>query len=138
MGNDEAEDHHGRTVVHNAIMPVLSKLDPKRRFLISSPYGGNFYASKTVGTTHNTQYLGESIFPYIRNTDMTDYKEYFSTLLARFIAEEPTLGAISLPSLKKFMNESDIFDDDGMWNYHMKGNPGLPFTLFELLQDFAR
>ncbi len=138
FGNDEAEDHHGRTVVHNAIMPVLSKLDPKRRFLISSPYGGNFYASKTVGTTHNTQYLGESIFPYIRNTDMTDYKEYFSTLLARFIAEEPTLGAISLPSLKKFMNESDIFDDDGMWNYHMKGNPALPFTLFDLLQDFAR
>jgi len=138
LGHDEAEDHCGRTVVYNAIMPVLSKLDPKRRFLISSPYGGNFYASKTVGTTHNTQYLGESIFPYIMDTDMTDYKEYFSTLLARFIAEEPTLGAISLPSLKKFMDERDIFDSDDMWDYHMKNNPALSFTLFDVLQNFAR
>ncbi len=138
LGCDEAENHPGRTVVHNAILPALSRLDPKRRFLISSPYGGKFYASKTAGTTHNTQYLGESIFPYIRETAMTDYKEYFSTLLARFIAEEPTLGAISLPSLKKFMSESDIFDGDAMWNYHMKGNPALPFTLFDLLREFAR
>lgn len=137
-GNDEAEDYRGRTVIHNAIMPTLSKLDPKRRFLLSSPYGGNLYASKTVGTTHNTQYLGESIFPYILDTDMTDYKEYFSTLLARFIAEEPTLGAISLPSLKKFMGYDDIFHSDEMWNYHMKGNPALSFTLFDLLQNFAQ
>lgn len=137
-GYDEAEDHRGRTVIHNALMPILAKLDPKRRFLLSSPYGGNFYASKTVGTTHNTQYLGDSIFPYILNTDMVDYKEYFSTLLARFIAEEPTFGAISLPSLRKFMDQSDIFDSDEMWNYHMKGNPALPFTLFDVLQDFAK
>ena len=137
-GHDKAEDYRGRTVIHNAILPVLSRLDPKRRFLLSSPYGGNSYASKTVGTTHNTQYLGESIFPYIRDTDMTDYKEFFSTLLARFIAEEPSLGAISLPSLKKFMKQSDIFNSDEMWNYHMKGNPALSFTLFDLLQDFAK
>ena len=69
---------------------------------------------------------------------MTDYKEFFSTLLARFIAEEPTLGAISLPSLKKFMTREDIFATDEMWNYHMKGNPALSFTLFDLLCVFSR
>lgn len=137
-GCDEAENYQGRTVIHQGIMPVLAKLDPKRRFLLSSPYGGNLYASKTVGTTHNTQYLGESIFPYILNEEMADYKEHFGTYLARFIAEEPTLGAVSLPSLRRFMEQEDIFDSDEMWNYHMKGNPALPFTLFDLLQSFAQ
>ncbi|MBQ1954502.1 MAG: hypothetical protein II350_02055, partial [Clostridia bacterium] len=138
MGNDEARDYQGRAAIHRGIMPVLAKLDNQRRFLLSSPYGGNLYASKTVGTTHNTQYLGDSIFPYILDSDMKDYKEFFSTLLARFIAEEPTLGAVSLPSLKKFMTEKDIFESTEMWDYHMKGNPDLWFTLFDLLQTFAR
>ena len=137
-GNDEAEDYKGRTAIHEGIMPVLNRLDPKRRFMLSSPCGGNTYASKTVGTTHNTQYLGDSIFPYILDTGMTDYKEFFATLLARFIAEEPTLGAVSLPSLRRFMTDEDIFNSDEMWNYHTKGNPGLSFTLFDLLQDFSK
>lgn len=136
-GSDEAEDYKGRTAIHEGIMPILNRLDPKRRFMLSSPCGGNTYASKTVGTTHNTQYLGDSIFPYILDTEMTDYKEFFSTLLARFIAEEPTLGAVSLPSLRRFMTDEDVFDSDEMWNYHTKGNPGLSFTLFDLLQNFS-
>lgn len=138
LGYDEAEDYRGRTVIHKAIMPVLAQLDPARRFLLSSPYGGKTYASKTAGTTHNTQYMGEEIFPYVLNSDMRNYKEHFSALLARFIAEEPTLGAISLPSLKKFMTQRDILDSEDMWNYHMKGNPDLPFTLFDLLQNFSK
>ncbi len=137
-GHDEAEDYRGRTAINKAIMPVLARLDPRRRFLLSSPYGGKLYASKTVGTTHNTQYLGESIFPYVLNDDMTDYKEHFSTYLARFIAEEPTLGAISLPSLKRFMTEKDIFESEDMWDFHMKGNPALPFTLFDFMKSFAQ
>lgn len=136
-GSDEAEDYKGRTAIHEGIMPVLNRLDPKRRFMLSSPCGGNTYASKTVGTTHNTQYLGDSIFPYILDTEMTDYKEFFATLLARFIAEEPTFGAVSLPSLRRFMTDDDIFNSDDMWNYHTKGNPGLPFTLFDWLKSFA-
>lgn len=138
LGYDEAEDYRGRTAIHKAIMPVLTKLDPKRRFLLSSPYGGKLYASKTAGTTHNTQYMGEEIFPYILKSDMHDYKAHFATLLARFIAEEPTFGAVSLPSLRRFMEHGDIFDSDDMWNYHMKGNPALSFTLFDLLQNFAK
>lgn len=136
-GYDEAEDYKGRTAIHEGIMPVLNRLDPKRRFMLSSPCGGNTYASKTVGTTHNTQYLGDSIFPYILDTPMQDYKEFFSSLLARFIAEEPTLGAVSLPSLRRFMTDDDIFNSDAMWKYHTKDNPCLPFTLFDLLQTFA-
>ena len=109
-GDDSAEDYHGRTAIHEAIYPVLKQLDHSRRLLLSSPYGGTPYASKTKGTTHNTQYLGCSIFPYILKADMQDYKEHFSQYLARFIAEEPTTGAVSLPSLKKFMTEADIFE----------------------------
>ncbi len=137
-GFDEAENYHGRTAIHKGIYPVLNRLDPKRRFFLSSPTGGNTYASKTVGTTHNTQYLGCSVFPYIMDSDMRDYKEHFSTYLARFIAEEPTTGAVCLPSLKKFMTEEDIFFSDEMWNFHTKSNPDLPFSLFDVLLSFTK
>ena len=137
-GYDTADKFQGRDAIYNGIIPVLMKLDPKRRFLLSSPYGGNLYASKTVGTTHNTQYLIHSIYPYILDEDMTNYKEHFSTFLARFIAEEPTLGAINLPSLKKFMTDSDIYDCDDIWDYHMRENPYDPFTLFDVLKGFAK
>lgn len=137
-GYDEAEDYHGRTAIHQGIFPVLNRLDPNRRFLLSSPCGGTPYASKTKGTTHNTQYLGCSIFPYILDSDMKDYKEHFATYLARFIAEEPTTGAVNLPSLKRFMTDSDIYDNDEMWNYHTKSNPGLPFSLFDVLISFTK
>jgi len=36
------------------------------------------------------------------------------------------------------MDERDIFDSDDMWDYHMKNNPALSFTLFDVLQNFAR
>ncbi len=138
MGHDEAEDYRGRTAINKAIMPILARLDPRRRFLLSSPYGGRLYASKTVGTTHNTQYLGESIFPYILETDMKDYKEHFATYLARFIAEEPTTGAICLPSLRRFMTEEEVFGSKDMWEYHTKSNPGLPYSLFSVLESFTK
>lgn len=137
-GFDEAKSYQGRTAIHKGIYPVLNALDPKRRFFLSSPCGGTPYASKTSGTTHNTQYLGCSIFPYIMNENMTDYKEHFSQYLARFIAEEPTTGAICLPSLKKFMTEDDIFNSDIMWNHHTKSNPALSFSLFDVLLNFTK
>ena len=136
FGFDDAEDYWGRNVIHKAIMPMLNKHDPRRRFLLSSPYGGNVYACRTSGTTHNTQSLGFT-FPYVFDTDMVDYKEYFRAMPARFMAEEPTMGATSLPSLRKFMTDSDIYDTDEMWEYHTKPNPTLPFTLFEFLNTFT-
>lgn len=138
LGFDEAEDYKGRTAIHQSIAPVLMQLDPRRRFMLSSPCGGRTYASKTVGTTHNTQYLGVEIFPYIMQTEMEDPKAFFSGLLARFIAEEPTCGATSLPSLRKFMTDADIFRSDGQWQYHTKSNPALSFSLFDMQLRFAK
>ena len=65
LGYDDAENYTGRTAIEQGIKPVLSRYDPRRRFLNSSPCGGNTYASKTKGTTHNTQFMGKSLFPYI-------------------------------------------------------------------------
>ena len=67
----------------------------------------------------------------------SDYKDEFKKYRARFIAEEPQMGAVSLPSLRRFMSENDIFNDDAMWRYHTKDNPGLGFTLFDCLSNVA-
>lgn len=135
-GADDMEQYQGRTAIHEGIAPVLRRLDPKRRLFASSPYGGKLFASKTVGTTHNTQYLNY-IFDYIEQTDMADYKAYFSTYAARFIAEEPTMGAACLPSLRKFMNDKDIFEEKEMWLYHTKGNPAMKTSLFDYTVWFS-
>ena len=106
--------------------------------LASSPYGGNKFASNTTGTTHNTQFL-ERLFQYIESKeDLSDYKEELKKYRARFIAEEPVFGAISLSSLKKFMTDEEIFSEDtDMWLYHSKGNPGLKKELMEYMLNFA-
>ena len=136
-GFDDAEDFRGRTVIKQAIEPVLYRLDPHRRFLPSSPYGGKPYASKTAGTTHNTQFLGCSLLPYIQNSDMTDYKEHFAEYLARFIAEEPSLGAVCAPTLLRHMEKSEILEGTDAWEFYTKGNPGLPRSLFSVLCDLS-
>ena len=137
MGSDKDENYMGRRSAYEGIGPNLYRLDPNREFLPSSPFGGNMYASNTVGTTHNTQYLGY-VFDYMQRKDVSDYKEYFKTLNARFIAEEPCFGAISLPSLRKMMTNEDIFDEDTyMWLYHTKGNPALKKELFQYMLDFS-
>ena len=75
-GCDTDEDYRGRRSAYEGIAPVIYREDPYRRFLPSSPYGGNRYASNTVGTTHNTQFLGH-IFPYLLGNDLSDYKDEF-------------------------------------------------------------
>jgi len=136
-GCDTDENYMGRRSAYCGIAPVLYKEDPYRRFLPSSPYGGKKYASNTVGTTHNTQYLGE-FFKYFLKDDLSDYKEEFKKYRARFIAEEPQMGAVSYETLKRFMNDSSIFEGDEMWLYHTKNNPGLGRELFEYTSDLAR
>jgi beta-mannosidase len=138
-GNDLEPDYKGRRSAFFGIAPVLYKLDPHRPFLPSSPFGGKKYASNTVGTTHNTAYLGCLIIPYLLKGDAEDYKEFFHSTRARFIAEEPQLGAISETSIKRFMTDEDIFGDDlYMWNYHTKNNPGLQTSVFDTMQIFAK
>lgn len=82
-GCDTDIDYQGRASAYKAIFPVLSKRDYNRRFLASSPYGGSFYASNTKGTTHNSQFLGLGLFPYMLKEDVSDYKDYFKLYNAR-------------------------------------------------------
>ena len=138
-GNDEMQDYTGRRSAYRGIASALYKLDPARAFLPSSPYGGYKYASNTVGTTHNTCYLGSFIFPYMMKGECADYREHFKQYRARFIAEEPQLGAISESSIRRFMTEEDVFGaSDEMWNYHTKSNPAIKTTLFDMSLSFTR
>lgn len=136
-GNEQMEEYWGRTAALKAIGPVLKELDPARIFLPSSPYGGDRYASKTVGTTHNTQFLG-TFFAYLEKEDLSDYKDEYKQYLARFIAEEPSMGAVSTFSLRRMMEESDIYGSEDMWLYHTKGNPGLLKELYEYEKLFTQ
>ena len=120
------------------MLPVLNKLDYTRRLLPSSPYGGKQYASKTVGTTHNTQYMGDHIFPYIINEAMEDYKENLEIYTARFISEEPIFGAVCKNSLLKMMTEEEIYADNmEMWYHHTKSNPALEQHLMDIYLLYA-
>ncbi len=137
-GCDTDKNYEGRAAAYKAIAPVLYKKDFARRFLPSSPFGGTKYASNTVGTTHNTQFLG-AFFDYIENDDLSDYKDVFKQYNARFIAEETCFGAVKQSSLEKFMTNDDIFSgNDDMWRYHTQSNPGLKRELFEYLDIFTQ
>ncbi len=130
-------DYQGRDSAYLGLAERVWSLDPYREFLPSSPFGGNKYASNTVGTTHNTQYL-VNIFEFYDKGDITKYKEYTELLSARFISEEPCFGSASLSALKKMMSESDIYSsDDTMWKYHTQNNPGLEKHLLDYYSILA-
>ena len=135
-GNERMKEYWGRTAALKAIGPVLKALDPARIFLPSSPYGGDHYASKTVGTTHNTQFLG-SFFAFLEKEDLSDYKDEYKQYLARFIAEEPSMGAVSTPSLLRMMDAHDVYDTEDMWRYHTQSNPALSRELFHYEKLFT-
>ena len=137
-GSFAMEDYKGKTAYEKGLKPIVERLDRTRKLFPSSPYGGDRFASNTVGTTHHTQFLGR-LFWYIENNErLPDYKEELKRYRARFVAEEPIFGAVSLSSLKKFMTEEDIFSDDlDMWLYHTKGNPGLQKELLEYMLHFT-
>ena len=130
-GDDTKQNYTGRSAALKGISPVIFEKDYSHPFLPSSPYGGFPYASWTVGTTHNTNFCGE-MFDYFYGEKCDDYKEFFAQFTARFIAEEPTFGAISRRSLLKFMTEDDIKDEsEEMYRHHTKGNDGLRRPLFD-------
>ena len=135
-GNERMKEYWGRNAAIKVIGPALREFDPARIFLPSSPYGGDRYASKTKGTTHNTQFL-DHFFRYLENDTMTDYKDEYKQYLARFIAEEPSMGAVSTFSLKRMMYEQDIYETEDMWLYHTQSNPALHTELFEYEKFFA-
>lgn len=136
-GNDKMKNYRGRIAAIKCIAPVLRRLDPTRNFLPSSPYGGDVYASKTVGTTHNTQFLSYT-FNVLDKEAIDDYKERYRSFLARFIAEEPSAGSVALCSLRRMMTDDDIFNQDKMWYYHTQSNPGLAHELHDYTHSAAK
>lgn len=137
MGNDIMENYRGREAALTAIAPMVYTYDRGRPFFVSSPYGGNLYASSTVGTTHNTIYV-DKMYDYFYNQNCDDYKEFFEQFKARFIAEEPTFGAVSRNSILRFLSETDLEDsDEEMLRYHSKGNPDLKYELYDCVAAFA-
>lgn len=130
--DDNLARYPGRATVRGVIEPIVHRLDPMRAFLPSSPYNGVPYGSITCGTTHNTQFIGDK-FNYIRYHELEDYQAFFAKFLARFSAEEPSMGAPMFCSLERFMTAEDIFGDDlSMWRFHTKNNPSEAFRTFEL------
>ncbi len=137
LGSDDCEWFTGRDSALKSIGPVLAEMDYNRPFFPSSPYGGHQYASYTVGTTHNTYYL-DRIFPYMMNYDI-DHFAFFREFSARFIAEEPACGAVSRPSILRFMTEDDFNDEsDTMWLHHIKFDPKIKPIFFEYMVAFAK
>lgn len=137
MGSDTMEDYRGRDSALRGIAPFIYRYDWSRQFLPSSPYGGDMYASSTKGTTHNTNYVCQ-MYEHFDENDCKDYKEFFGQFLARFIAEEPTFGAVSRKSVLKFMSEADLNDEQQeMLRYHTKNNPYLKKEVFDYTSIFA-
>ena len=131
-------EYQGRAAAFKATAPIVYKNDPYREFFPSSPTGGNKYACNTVGMTHNTSFMS-SLFEFAESGQMHKFKEKYKEFRARFVSEEPIFGTISTPSLKKFMTEADIFDDDmNMWFYHTKNNPCLKKHLLDYNIDMAK
>jgi hypothetical protein len=92
-GDENRTDFPGYRSATFGIEPVISRLDPERYFFPSSPYGGNRYSSATRGTTHGTNYMFP-MFVYIDETDMSDYRKFFSQFIPaneRVITIEDTL-----------------------------------------------
>lgn len=137
-GSDTQENYTGRRSALDGLAGAVTTLDHTRRFLPSSPYGGNTYGCVDVGTTHTTNFLGD-IFAYFDGSDCRDYKEYLGGFTARFISEEGVFGGVSTPSLLRFMTAADLDDPtEAMLLYHTKGNPALPKEIFEYVTSFAK
>ncbi len=138
-GDENMAHYPGRRAALEAIAPVLEQLDPHRRFLPSSPYGGVPYASGVRGTSHNTQFLG-NFFAWVREGNFDDYQTYFDRYLDRFCAEQPAMGMPYLSTLRRFMTDDDIFGEDcSVSEYHTKNNPGLgEITLYGYIDRMAR
>ena len=139
FGNENRRDYPGYLSAAKGIGPVLKEFDPERRFIPSSPYGGDPFLSPTRGTTHMTSFL-DQMFRYMLNRDFSDYREFFSAYLSRFNTEQPTLGMPFASSLRKFMTEEDIFGEDtSISEFHTKTNPGLEgMTIYKCVDQMTR
>lgn len=135
---DFAEDYRGRRAAYEAAAPAIYKYDPNRQFLPSSPYGGNVYMSRVVGTQHNTNYLGY-YNQFFNESECVKYKEHLEHFKGRFIAEEPVFAMANKPTLLRFMTEEDIEDsNETMLEHHTKCDPNTKKPIYYSATRFAR
>ena len=136
-GSDLSPDYTGRSSALDGIFPSIYKYSKNIPLLASSPWGGNKFNSITSGTSHNTNFVGET-FKYMHDDDCSSYKEYFSQFTTRFLAEEPTFGAICRESMLEFMTEDDLTgENESILKYHSKTNPALPTHIYDDNRAFA-
>ncbi|MBQ7343682.1 MAG: hypothetical protein IJW53_02830 [Clostridia bacterium] len=137
QGSDTLSDYMGRSSALDGIYPSVYKYSRNIPFLASSPWGGDRFSSITSGTSHNTNFLGET-FRYMYEEDCSNYKEFLAQFTSRFVSEEPSFGAICRESLLEFMTEEDIVgEDEKILKYHAKTNPGLPTHIYDDIRAFA-
>ena len=137
-GSDSSEEYRGRRAAHKASAPAVYKYDPCRQFLPSSPYGGNTYMSRTVGTQHNTNYLGH-YNQFFNETDCIKYKEHLERFKGRFIAEEPVFTMANKNTLLRFLSIEDLEDpSEKMLEHHTKCDPATMKTVYYTMTRFAR
>ena len=137
QGSDLLSDYMGRSSALDGIYPSIYKYSKNIPFLASSPWGGNRFSSITSGTSHNTNFLGET-FRYMYEEDCEDYKEFLAQFTSRFVSEEPSFGAICRESMLEFMTEDDLVgDDERILKHHAKTNPGLPTHIYDDIRAFA-
>ena len=137
QGSDTLPDYMGRSSALDGIYPSVYKYSKNIPFLASSPWGGDRFSSITSGTSHNTNFLGET-FRYMYEDECLDYKEFLAQFTSRFVSEEPSFGAICRESMLEFMTEDDLLgDDESILKYHSKTNPGLPTHIYDDIRAFA-
>lgn len=137
-GSDIKEDYLGRNTAIKGNGPVIYKYDRMRQFLPSSPYGGNLYASITRGTSHTSNFCPQ-MFDFFHETDGSDFKEFFSQFVSRFISEEPIAGMASKYTLLKTMTYDDVYTDESeeIMRFHTKNNPDFNRTVFDGAKELS-
>lgn len=128
MLNNPEDDYPGKIIGNTVTGPLCKTLDPSREFFPTSPHGGRPFNSQDEGDCHySTWYRPE----YIKNTDMSDYRQKIAEGRGRFLSEYTVPGSPPLSSLLKMMALEDIKDTDGvMWEFRTQDNPYKGFDGF--------
>ena len=94
--------------------------------------------SRTVGTQHNSNYLGH-YNQFFNETDCVKYKEHLERFKGRFIVEEPVFTMANKPTLLRFMTTEDIEDpNEAMLEHHTKRDPATQKSVYYTMTRFAK
>lgn len=138
LGSLELHQFIGRRAAYVGLEPMIHRYDPYRRFLPSSPYGGNPFMSFTCGNAHGTNHL-VWLFSQFRDEDLSEYHKMMWANLSRFNSEIPVFGAPAMSSMKRFLSEEYLYDDACL-EFHTKNNPSgmlVEFPIYMAHKTFA-